>query len=468
MRATSQWNQTPFTRLHEYEKKLLPYVCAIVPFEYGFRFEWFDKGSSGSHKVVVHKLESYDAPMEFEVNDSICEIKDLQKDCDYEFTLYRSDMTAKSATRLVRTGFIRGNVINYLHPKDGFYAHSGKYLGSPSIVRLPSGKLFCIMDIHSGGEGENIAILFTSDDDAKSWRYVTELSPCFWPKLFYHREKLYVLACAGVYGDIVIGCSEDEGKSWSAPVRIVHGVRGDYGGHHSPVPVIENNGRLYTGFEYGAWKFEKFYHSLLSIDSDADLMKAENWVFTPPHAVNKDWEGMPLSSVTTAIEGNAVALPDGDVALILRLDPLHMPKIQYNRALMVRSKRNDPEAPLEFDRVINMPCGIRNKFVIYKDPSSDWYVAMCNEYTEDYYGRGILTLAVSKDCINWKTVLRIADAREDRKLGLHAVGYSYPDFVFDGEDIIVIARTASDGASSQHDNNIINTFRIQNYKQYLM
>jgi len=204
MRAASQWNQTPFTRLHEYEKKLLPYVCAIVPFEYGFRFEWFDKGSSGSHKVVVHKLESYDAPMEFEVNDSICEIKDLQKDCDYEFTLYRSDMTAKSATRLVRTGFIRGNVINYLHPKDGFYAHSGKYLGSPSIVRLPSGKLFCIMDIHSGGEGENIAILFTSDDDAKSWRYVTELSPCFWPKLFYHREKLYVLACAGVYGDIRI------------------------------------------------------------------------------------------------------------------------------------------------------------------------------------------------------------------------------------------------------------------------
>ena len=115
-----------------------------------------------------------------------------------------------------------------------------------------------------------------------------------------------------------------------------------------------------------------------------------------------------------------------------------------------------------------MPCGIRNKFVIYKDPTSDWYVAMCNEYTEDYYGRGILTLAFSKDCVNWKTALRVADAREDRKLGLHAVGYSYPDFVFDGEDIIVIARTASDGAASQHDNNIINTFRIQNYKQYFI
>jgi len=179
-------------------------------------------------------------------------------------------MSASSAKRLVRTGKSFGTTINYLHPQDNAYRFSGRYLGSPCIVRLPSGKLIAQMDVHDGDDAENLAILFDSTDGGKTWHYLTELSPCFWGKLFYHRGKLYNIACAAVYGDIIIGCSEDEGKTWSVPTHIVHGTNGDYGGHHGVMPVIEHNGRLYTTFEYGAWKFQTFYHCLLSIDAKAD------------------------------------------------------------------------------------------------------------------------------------------------------------------------------------------------------
>lgn len=178
---------------------------------------------------------------------------------------------------------------------------------------------------------------------------------------------------------------------------------------------------------------------------------------------------MPLSATTTAIEGNAVPMPDGEVAVMLRIDPLEMPYKtvkQYNKALLVRQDKNDPEAKLVFDRVIDIPVGIRNKFTIYKEPNGFGYVALGNECTEDYYGRGILTLAVSKDAVNWKTVKRIVDVRNDFAYGMQNVGYSYPDFTFDGDDLAVVCRTAANGAKNQHDNNIISFFRVENYKQY--
>lgn len=39
---------------------------------------------------------------------------------------------------------------------------------------------------------------------------------------------------------------------------------------------------------------------------------------------------------------------------MLRLDPLYMSKWVYNRAMLVRSDPNDLEAPLKFDRVVDM------------------------------------------------------------------------------------------------------------------
>ena len=471
MKGFTQWNQTPFTRLSETYKKTLPYVCAIAPFENGFTFEWFDFGSDGEHKVIVHKYETYDAPFEYALTDRRFTITGLDPYCEYEFTVWRSDMSASSSTRLVRTGragLDEGTVVvNYLHPDDESYKISGRYLGSPCIVKLPSGKLLCSMDLHSRIGGKNHAFIFKSEDNGETWNYVTELSPCFWGKLFVHRDKLYMLAVAGEYGDIIIGCSEDEGETWSAPAHIVHGVHRDYGGHKASVPVIEHNGRLYTAFEYGTWEEYNFYHCLLSIDADADLMKPENWIFTEPAPVKTGIEGMSQALYTVAIEGNAVVLPDDNVYVMLRFDPIHCLKWEINRTLLVKSNPEDLEAPLTFDRLVDMPAGVRNKFVIYKDPVTGYYFSVCNKWEPGYHCRWFLVLAVSKDCVNWTDVLTFADARKDVQYGVKGNGYSYPDFTFDGEDIIAVSRTAVNKPHGQHDNNYITFHRIKNYKQYI-
>ena len=471
MKGFSNWNQTPYTRLSETYKKTLPYVCSIAPFEGGFTFEWFDFGSDGEHKVIVHKYETYDAPIEYTLTDRRFTITGLDPYYDYEFTVWRSDMSASSATRLVRTGRVGMDegtvVVNYLHPEDDTYKVSGKYLGSPSIVKLPSGKLLCSMDLFSRTCASNHTFIFQSMDGGETWNYVTELSPCLWGKLFVHRGRVYMLGVEGAYGDIIIGYSEDEGETWCAPAHIVHGVQRDYGGHKAPTPVIEHKGRLYTAFEYGTWEENTFYHCLLSIDADADLMKPENWIFTEPAPVKTGVEGMSKAYYTIAMEGNAVALPDDNVYVMLRCDPIHCLKWEINRTLLVKSNPDDPEAPLTFDRMVDMPAGVRNKFVIYKDPATGYYFSACNKWEPGYHCRWFLLLAVSKDCINWTEVLTFADARKDKQCGIKDSGYSYPDLAFDGDDIVVVSRTAANKARSQHDNNLITFHRIKNYKQYI-
>lgn len=469
MKASVKWNQAPVARLFDTEKKSLPYVCAVSPFENGFRFEWFDRGSCAAHKVIVHKRESYEAVLEYDISSPSFEINGLERDVTYEFTVWRSDMSASSATRLVRTGISVGKAINYIHPEDTAYSSSGKYLGTPTLCRLPSGRLLAGMDIFGDADdGQHIAILFRSEDNGESWRYVTELSPCFWPRFFVNKGKLYCLAVAEPYGDLIIGCSSDEGDSWSEPVHLVHGVKGDYGCHRAGNPVINSNGCVYTAFEYGTWKYRSFYHSLLWAAEDADLMKPESWHFTEPAGVNKNFEGMPRANVVTAIEGNAVALPDGEVAVLLRIDPLNMIGSDRNKALLVRRDTRNIEGKLLHERVIDMPCGFRNKFCVRYDADSGKYIALCNEYTEDgFRGRAVLTLAASDDCVNWTSLKRVIDARNDIKVLHRDISYSYPDFDFDGDDIIVILRVAANGAKNGHDTNLISFVRIKNYKRYL-
>jgi len=58
-------------------------------------------------------------------------------ECDYE--VYVSCPSGRSATRLLRPGFVPGTVINYIHPDDNAYAFSGRYLGTPSLAKLPGG-----------------------------------------------------------------------------------------------------------------------------------------------------------------------------------------------------------------------------------------------------------------------------------------------------------------------------------------
>ena len=269
--------------------------------------------------------------MRFTVRKTLCflpvksdtvRIDGLVDEQDYEFCLARVGQRAESAVRLVRTGQAPGTIVNYLHPEDEVYAFSGHSLCSPTLVRLPSGALLAGMDVFAGQYGNSkLTLLFKSTDNGENWRYVTDIYPSFWPKLFVHRGALYLLSVSQDYGDLLIGRSLDEGETWTAPTHIITGCGPfEMGPHKAPMPVIEHNGRLYTGIDYGCWRHHRHANGLLSIDVDADLLNAADWRFTPFTQFSADWPGAPLGPCPGCIEGNAVVAPDGTIANYLRID----------------------------------------------------------------------------------------------------------------------------------------------------
>ena len=179
----------------------------------------------------------------------------------------------------------------------------------------------------------------------------------------------------------------------------------------------------------------------------------------------RSYPGMPRAEKVTAVEGNALPMPDGGVGVMLRLDPKEPSEPYFNKAALVREDSSDSEAPLVFDQIVDLPCGIRHKFCIQREPTGLGYIALCNENTADYGGRGVLCVAISQDLISWQTVHRIVDVREDERCGKDDA-YSYPDFDFDGEDLVIVARTAANGQKNSHDNNYVTFHRLGNYKRF--
>jgi hypothetical protein len=465
MRGNTGWHYRPFSRLTDMEIRKQPFVCRIAPFEDGFEFQWFDNGAANiAHDVRYRRYASLEDWREIALTEDTLRIDGLADETDYEFQVSRADGSAMSALRLVRTGSVPGMVVNYLHPEDKVYAYSGHSLCSPSLVRLPSGALLTAMDVFSGQYGNSkLTLIFRSDDEGASWRYVTDIYPSFWPKLFVHRGKLYLLSCSQDYGDLLIGCSEDEGETWSVPTHIISGCGpSEMGPHKAPMPLIEHNGRLYTAIDYGCWRHQQHANGLLSIDVDDDLLAASNWVYTPFTPYDPNWPGAPLGACPGCIEGNAVVSPDGVISNYLRIDHRNcVPK--WGKAVVLRGDNANPEAPLTLDRIVDCPVGSNSKFQLQIDPKTRTYIMIGNEQNEKMPGRTVLSMAVSEDFYNWRVAKRILDYH-------HAdptrVGFQYPDWIFDGDDILLLVRTAFGRSHNFHDANYQTFHRIENFRQY--
>jgi len=466
MKGTACWDVRPYRRLTEMNQALSPYICRVAPFETGFAFEWFDCGAPDeAHAVLYRERGSAQAMQEMTVQECTASVSGLKTDTDYEFVLKRADGSAQSRLRLVRTGVYPGTVINYLHPEDEAYITSGRYLCSPSLVKLPNGALLASMDVYAGGAPQNLTLIFRSDDCGRNWRYVTDLMPCFWGKLFWHRDALYILGCSTEYGDLLIGRSDDEGRTWSAPAALFRGSRGDVGMHKAPMPVVEHEGKLYTCVEYGAWKAETNYHAdcMLSVDANADLLNPENWHMTEPVYYDATWPGAVDGPCPGCIEGNAVVSPDGKLCDYLRIDHANA-NPAYGKAVIL--ERVDADAPMKLRRIVDCPVGSNAKFQLRRDPQTGVYLAIGSEVVNPATPRqrNVLSLCVSRDFETWKVVHRLIDRREADP---QQTGFQYVDWQFDGEDLIVVCRTAVNGAHNFHDSNCITFHRISGFRKWL-
>lgn len=459
MNCRSQWS---------YERYRQPvnggddiYISRIAPDRTQIALDFFGKQSE-EYDVFFRKMGSGDSWSIIKNDSCRVVLSGLEEGEEYEF--YVSSPSAISKTGIARTGFVPGTVVNYLNPGDSKYAFSGQYLCTPSLMKHPDGYLLASMDVFEKNAPQNLTLIFRSDDNGESWYHYSELFPCFWGKLFLHRNEVYMLATSTEYGDLLIGKSSDGGKTWAEPSVLLRGSGCPRvpGWHKSAMPIIEYRGRLWTAIDYGAWNAGGHASALLSVCADSDLLRSENWSITEPLPYDSAWKGSVEGDNRGFLEGNAVVLPDGGIGNILRYTT---DKGTPNHGLIpvLRGDTKDPDKVLTFAKYVPFQGNLSKFDILLDDVSGYYYSIICRIYDEKIpYARNLLSLVRTVDLEHWELVCDILDyTMDDPK----TVGFQYVSFLFDGDDILFLSRTAFNGAKSYHDNNYITFHRITNFRK---
>ncbi len=352
-------------------------------------------------------------------------------------------------------------------------ASSGIYIGSPSLAVLPNGGYVASHDEFGPESTEHnraVSHIFQSQDRGATWKKISTIQGAFWSTLFTHRGALYLIGCDKHHGNLLIRRSLDGGVTWTSPTNGAAGLlRGDGQYHCAPVPVISHAGRLWRAIEWRnppiAWGIN-YRAGILSVPEGADLLNATNWTCSNFLPSNRAWNGGDMGAW---LEGNAVVTPAGELVDVLRVQT----KSPDERAAIVHISRDGRTA--SFDPAtgfIKFPGGAK-KFTIRFDPQTKRYWALASivgsrdRAADPGRIRNTLALTTSADLLNW----------EVRCILLHHPdvvrhGVQYVDWLFDGDDIIAVCRTAFEdsqgGAHNAHDANYLTFHRFANFRRLAM
>lgn len=460
----------PGTAAQENHSREQPTVAIVrlIPGDQQATVEWRETEPKDIHADIRRKVAykfrtaSWDGAKVINVpgNRHSATITGLLNHADYTLKVIfeesdASTVLAESKERLVRPAAVAGIVIDYLHKDDPVFLPRGQYIGSPSVARLDDGRLVASHDLFGGRGTEDFTRVFRSDDHGETWKHIADVDRAFWGKLFVHRSRLYLLACSRQNGDLLLHHSPDGGDTWGSPVAL---ATGSY--HKAPVPIIVHRGRLWTCVEAqtGGWP-AGFQAVALSVQEEANLLDRTNWTVSRPLPYSPAWlpDGWGIPQKAQGfLEGNAVVDSKGNLLNILRY---HVSP-HFGKALILNIS---PEGDsLSFNRVIDFPGGM-TKFSIRQHPASGVYWSLANRVTDPTKPamRSVLTLISSDDLDNWRLVRDVL--RDDREIAPQYVAFQYVDWLYDGDDIIFVSRTAYNGAHNYHDANHMTFHRVRDF-----
>lgn len=344
-------------------------------------------------------------------------------------------------------------------------ANTRRYIGSPGLAILPDGTYVASHDYFGPGAGKppDRTLVFTSSDKGRTWAQQAEIVGQWWSSLFVHKGALYLMGVNRENGFAAIRRSLDGGKIWTAPEDPSTGLLFADGTYHcAPVPVVTHKGRLWRAMEdttaarTWAGKFRAF---MMSAPVDADLLQASSWTASERLGREPYW-----------LEGNAVVAPDENMVDILRVD---LPAGVEEKAAIVHISADGKNSSFDPDvDYVPFPGGAK-KFTIRFDPASKRYWALVNAIPPRHRGpkpasvRNTLALSSSPDLKHW-TVHSVLLYHPEVK---HH-GFQYADWLFDGNDLIALVRTAYDdgqgGAHNAHDANYLTFHRWPNFRNRTM
>jgi len=327
------------------------------------------------------------------------------------------------------------------------------YIGSPSIAVLPNGSYVASHDLFGKGTNFDEMAVFGSEDKGNTWKQRSRFKGQWWSTLFMDDADLYLIGTSREFGDVVIRRSTDGGRTWTEPKDENTGRLTDDGRYHcAPVPLVVHRGRIWRSIERALGERPEWSAMVMSAPVDSDLLRADSWLMSEP--LQHLW------SESQWIEGNIVVTPDGKLVNILRTNGQGEDK---DKASIVHISEDGRQ--LSHDRtkdLVDFPGG-GAKFTIRYDERTKRYWSIGNKQTNPDAYRNILALTSSSDLRDWKLetiLLRHADQKN------HA--WQYVDWLFEGNDIIFVSRTAWDGSHSAHDANYLTFHRIENFRDLTM
>lgn len=363
---------------------------------------------------------------------------------------------------------VPGVIVNY-EPSS-----SQKYIGSPSLAILPNGDYVVSHDFFGPNSSEwqqAITRIYSSNNKGETWRFLTEVKGAFWNSLFVHKDDLFLLGPDRHHGSVLIRKSADGGRTWSNPTNKNNGVllTGEF--HCAPMPIVEHNGRLWRPMETAhgpILEWGKRYGAMvMSVDVDDDLLDSKSWVTSNPLLYDSTYNNNDFAGW---LEGNFVVDKNNNMWNILRVANK---RSKEEKVAMVGISPDGNS--LHFDPIKGfVPFeGGSKKFVIRYDSLTTNYWVLANVVLDEYRElfpdrnpsgfRNVLMLKKSKDLLNWENVEIILHDKD-----VINSGFQYVDWQFEGNDIIVLSRTAYfDGvnnARNNHDSNYLTFHRIKDFR----
>jgi len=449
MKGNRNIHHRPYIPYNRHSDAARPYICRLVPGADHVTLEWLKK-EEGVHYLVIRRRGEENG-RRTEITTTTVTENDLSENTEYELFIESPSGLVSNVRPFITSDVPEGaTVINYLHPEDKQYAFSGNCLCSPSLVRAKSGRLLAGMDVFAAKNGQNVTLIFSSDDDGKSWHYLTDLHPFYWANMFLHKGAVYALGQTQEYGDLYIVRSDDEGESWSEPSLLFYGsswcCKGG-GIQHTPMQLTYFEGRLYASFEYGNWGLpEGHLPGVMSVDAESDIMNPENWHFSDVLQYDGKWKEDDGGVKGHSIEGNLVVGPDGVLYDIMR----H----KMGLWLKLRVNTDDLDAAPEYVAMEEAPV-TTSMFRIF--PYKGKYLLITNRKTEETAAmfddgnyRNVLSAFVSEDLRSFRLVKDIVDFRShDSRL----YGFQYPCYIAEEDGVRLTVRSAFNGAENFHNAN---------------
>ena len=356
-----------------------------------------------------------------------------------------------------------------------------------SLAQLPDGVL--VAAIGQGhyhperGKGLDSVVVCNSHDGGETWQQVAELphDSCE-PVLHVHQSRLYMIITPnrleyergtnfprGDNGRVWVAASDNAGGTWSKPELVIRSeIPYTSGGQGA---MVERDGHLYL-------TLSNRYQSLAALRCDLDkgLLEPAAWTVseltTMPipeevtHPMLTGYSGM------RCLEGNVVEV-SGRLLVIARTI-LNSGGTAGMGAVFEIVDQPGESFRLEFRLLHPIPGG-QMKFHIRRDLQTGLYWMVSNQAVNPGYlvedeawlrarasnayatDRRWLLLWYAVDALNWIPAGWVARTRKWTQ------SFSYPVMLIDGEDLLILSRTAK-ASKSQHDVDCTTFHRVHDFR----